>query len=94
MAWLFGRAKLYVGPSTAAMHLAAACGCPVVALFGPTIEDHWHPWRVPYRIVTRPGYEPAADPEARYAVARQRTMEEIQPRQVIAACEDLLSQGG
>ena len=40
MAWLLGRAKLYVGPNTAAMHLAAACRCPVVALFGPSIEDH------------------------------------------------------
>ena len=92
MAWLFSRAKLYVGPSTAAMHLAAACRCPVVALFGPTIEDHWHPWRVPYRIVTRPGYMPPADPEERYALARKRTMEEIQPRQVIAACEELLGE--
>jgi heptosyltransferase-3 len=92
MAWLLGRAKLFVGPSTAAMHLAAACRCPVVALFGPTIEDHWHPWRVPYRIVTRPGYEPAADPEARYNVARKRTMDEIQPREVIAAIDELLSQ--
>jgi len=90
MAWLLGRAKLYVGPSTAAMHLAAACGCPVVALFGPTIEDHWHPWRVPYRIVTQPGDEPPSEPEARYAIARKRTMEEIQPRQVIAAVEELL----
>ena len=90
MAWLFGRAKLYIGPSTAAMHLAAACGCPVVALFGPTIEDHWHPWRVPYRIVTRPGFEAPADAEQRYALARQRTMEEIQPRQVIAAVEELM----
>jgi heptosyltransferase-3 len=92
MAGLLARAKLYVGPSTAAMHLAAACGCPVVALFGPTIEDHWHPWRVPYRIVTRPGYVPPVDPEQRHALARQRTMEEIQPRQVIAACEELLDQ--
>jgi hypothetical protein len=45
---------------------------------------------VPYRIVTRPGYEPPADPEERYALTRERKMEEIQPRQVIAACEELL----
>jgi len=92
MAWLLSRAKLYVGPSTAAMHLAAACGCPVVALFGPTIEDHWHPWRVPYRIVTRPGYVAPADPEKRHALCRERKMEDIQPRQVIAACEELLAE--
>ena len=61
MAWLLYRAKLYVGPNTAAMHLAAACRCPVVALFGPSIEDHWYPWQVPYRIVTSPGYVPVDD---------------------------------
>jgi heptosyltransferase-3 len=90
MAWLLGGAKLYVGPNTAAMHLAAACGCPVVALFGPSIEDHWHPWRVPYRVVTSPGYTPPADSVERYARIKKRTMEEIQPRQVIAACQELL----
>jgi heptosyltransferase-3 len=91
MAWLLGRAKLYVGPNTAAMHLAAACRCPVVALFGPSIEDHWYPWHVPYRIVTSPGYKPPDDVAQRYARVKQRTMEEIQPRQVIAACQDLLA---
>jgi heptosyltransferase-3 len=91
MAWLLGRAKLFVGPNTAAMHLAAACRCPVVALFGPSIEDHWYPWQVPYRIVTSPGYRPPAEVAERYARIKKRTMEEIQPRQVIAACQDLLA---
>ena len=90
MAWLLGRAKLYIGPNTAAMHLAAACRCPVVTLFGPSIEDHWYPWRVPYRIVTSPGYQPIEDIKQRYARVKKRTMEEIQARQVIAACEALL----
>jgi len=90
MAWLLGRAKLYIGPNTAAMHLAAACRCPVVTLFGPSIEDHWYPWRVPYRIVTTPGYQPVEDVRQRYAQVKKRTMAEIQPRQVIAACDELL----
>lgn len=38
------RAKLYVGPDTAATHLAAACGTPTVALFGPTNPVKWGPW--------------------------------------------------
>ncbi|MCE0484526.1 MAG: glycosyltransferase family 9 protein [Methylacidiphilales bacterium] len=92
MAWLFSRAKLYVGPNTAAMHLAAACGCPVVALFGPSIEDYWYPWQVPYRIVTSHGYIPVTDTRERYAQVKKRSMAEIEARDVIAACEELLAE--
>jgi heptosyltransferase III len=92
MAWLFYGAKLYVGPNTAAMHLAAACHCPVVALFGQSIEDYWHPWQAPYRIVTSHGYVPVADPAERYARVKKRTMDEIEARDVVAACGELLSE--
>ena len=92
LAWLLYRAKLYIGPNTAAMHLAAACGCPVVTLFGPSIEDHWYPWQVPYRIVTCPGYVPVADPVERYARVKKRTMNEIEAGDVIKACEELLGE--
>jgi heptosyltransferase-3 len=37
-------ASLYVGPDTATTHLAAACGTPTVALFGPTDPVIWGPW--------------------------------------------------
>jgi heptosyltransferase-3 len=94
MAWLLYRAKLYVGPNTAAMHLAAACRCPVVALFGPSIEDYWHPWQAPYRIVTSPGYVPVADPSERYAQIKKRTMDEIDARDVIAACDAMCRSAG
>lgn len=36
-------AALYVGPDTAMTHLAAACGTPTVALFGPTDPVIWGP---------------------------------------------------
>jgi heptosyltransferase-3 len=92
MAWLLRRARLFVGPNTASMHLAAACGCPVVALFGPSIEDHWHPWRVPYRIVTTPGYAPPEERAERYARIKQRSMGDIRARDVIDACHALLAE--
>lgn len=44
-------AALFVGVDTAAMHLAAACGLPCVALFGPTKEPVWGPWGVPRQVV-------------------------------------------
>jgi heptosyltransferase III len=34
-----------------AMHLAAACNCRVVALFGDADPVIWHPWSSSYRIV-------------------------------------------
>ena len=40
-----------VCPDGGAMHLAAALGKPVVALFGDSPVDRWRPWGVPYRVV-------------------------------------------
>jgi heptosyltransferase-3 len=91
VAGLLYRAKLYIGLSTASMHLAAACQCPIVSIFGPSIEEHWHPWRVPYRIVTTRDYAPVDEPEERYAQIKQRRMEEITAERVVAACEELLA---
>ena len=37
-------ARIYVGPDTSVTHLAAASGCPTVALYGPTDPSRWGPW--------------------------------------------------
>jgi ADP-heptose:LPS heptosyltransferase len=37
------RARLYIGNATSLTHLAAAAGCPTVALFGPTDEEIYAP---------------------------------------------------
>jgi len=44
VAALLSRARVYVGPDTSVTHLAAASGCPTVALFGPTDPRLWGPW--------------------------------------------------
>jgi len=41
---LLAGAKVFIGPDTSVTHLAAACGCPTVALFGPTDPRLWGPW--------------------------------------------------
>lgn len=43
---LLAGAKVFVGPDTSVTHLAAACGCPTVALFGPSDPRLWGPWPV------------------------------------------------
>jgi len=48
---LTAKARLFVGVDSMPMHLAAAMGTPAVALFGPSGEQEWRPWRVAHRIV-------------------------------------------
>ena len=47
-------------PDGGAMHLAAALGKPVVALFGDSPVDRWRPWGAPYRVL-RPESRDLAD---------------------------------
>jgi heptosyltransferase-3 len=91
MADLLYRARLYVGPATGAMHLAAACRCPAVVLFGRTIEDHWRPWRSPYRPVNTVDVSRFADLEEGYQAIKARTMQDIRIEDVIAGCDELLA---
>ena len=44
LAALSQRASLFFGVDSAPMHIAAAVGTPVVALFGPTGAFNWGPW--------------------------------------------------
>lgn len=44
LAYLLRKAVVYVGPDTATTHLAAACGPPVLALYGPSNPVKWGPW--------------------------------------------------
>jgi heptosyltransferase-3 len=46
LAGLLSKARVYVGPDTSVTHLAAASGCPTVALYGPTDPRRWAPWPV------------------------------------------------
>jgi heptosyltransferase-3 len=52
LAAVTARARIFVGVDSAPMHIAAAMGTPSVALFGPSGELEWGPWRVPARVVT------------------------------------------
>lgn len=49
---LLRRAAVFIGPDTATTHLAAACGTPTVAIFGPTDPRLWGP--IPRAGLERP----------------------------------------
>jgi heptosyltransferase-3 len=51
LAALTQAARVFIGVDSAPMHIAAAMGTPVVALFGPSGEIEWGPWQVPHRVV-------------------------------------------
>ena len=48
---LLDGARLYVGNDGGPMHIAAALGTPVVAIFGSSDPKSWYPWRVPHRTL-------------------------------------------
>jgi lipopolysaccharide heptosyltransferase II len=55
---LIERCKLFVGNDSGPMHIAAAVGTPVVAVFGPSNKDAWGPYAPPGKpnpnhVVTR-----------------------------------------
>ena len=58
---LVGGAALYIGPDTSITHLAAACGTPCLAVFGPTNPQRWGPWP---SADAQPAQADAADPLA------------------------------
>lgn len=83
LAGLLYRARLFIGVDTAAMHLAAACQCPTVAIFGPSVEAQWRPWRVPHRIVRRGDATEKMDEET--------MIQRVQVADVALACVELLN---
>lgn len=44
LARLLAEARCYIGPDTSTTHLAAACGTPTLAMFGPSNPVKWGPW--------------------------------------------------
>jgi heptosyltransferase III len=54
LAALVERADLFLGVDSAPMHMAAAVGTPVIAVFGPSNEVHYGPWGANNRVVRRP----------------------------------------
>ncbi len=54
LAYVLGRASLFIGPDTGITHLAAATGVKTVALFGPTNPVKWAPWPYGYQLKINP----------------------------------------
>jgi heptosyltransferase-3 len=86
---LLYRANLMVAVDTGALHLAAACGCPIVGLYIPGMVVNWRPWMTSYRTVSDPLYLPIGRQTPRTNIQHQ-TVSPIRVSDVIKACEELL----
>jgi heptosyltransferase-1 len=80
------RARLFIGGDTGPMHLAAALGVPVVALFGPTDPARNGPFGT-RSLVLR---SPAANTSYSHVFQRDESLLEITVAQVVAAARQLL----
>lgn len=87
LAALYQHAALVVTTDSGPMHLAAAVGTPVVALFGPTDPDRTGPYGPGHRIIRR-GL--SCSPCFRKACKAPRCMTDISVEEVFAAVRDLL----
>jgi ADP-heptose:LPS heptosyltransferase len=86
-----------VGVDTAAMHLAAACQCPTVAIFGPSSVAEWRPWKVAHRLVlahrlVRPDGVAAPESGPDDAPVGGLKTQDAALADVTRACEELLLQ--
>jgi len=73
------------------MHMAAAVETPIVALFGPSKLDRWHPWSSRYEIVSR---KMACQPCSQHGCANSGFSEcvaSIGVDQVVRAVERILN---
>jgi heptosyltransferase-2 len=50
---VYSACDLFFGVDSGPMHMAAAVGVPVVALFGPTDERKWGPWGEGHTVVSK-----------------------------------------
>ena len=89
VAGLLYRAEILVGLDTAVTHLAAACGCPSVVIWGPSFEGHWRPWRAPHRLVLPPGFAEIRRMEGDVSEFQKRKTKDITVAAVLGAVEEL-----
>jgi len=73
---LLGLAVLFVGNDSGPMHIAAALGRAVVAVFGSSDQSVWHPWTdAPYRVVANSGGSIKSIPEREVIAAIDAVLE-------------------
>lgn len=77
LAVLIDNAALFIGVDSVAMHMAAALKTPLVALFGPSKLEHWHPWQAVGETIWAGDYEDIPHPDHIKTDTQQRYLSAI-----------------
>jgi predicted lipopolysaccharide heptosyltransferase III len=92
LAELLRGARLYIGNDSGPMHLAAAVGTPVLAIWGSSDSRRWHPWSVEHAVVQNP-FECNPCPGYRCLVApTPLCIESVTVHQALTAARQLLKE--
>jgi len=93
LAELIRGARLFAGNDSGPMHLAAAVGTPVLALWGSSDSRRWRPWAVTHKVVQNP-FECNPCPGYRCLVASSPLcIESVTVEQAVAAATQLIGVG-
>ncbi len=83
LAALSRRSLFFIGVDTAPMHIAAAVGTPVIALFGPSGEFHWGPWGEGHVVIKKEMDCRPCGKDGCQGSKRSRCLEEITEEEVM-----------
>jgi len=88
---LIAGARIFVGNDSGPVHIAAATGRPVVAIYGPTNPAQWHPWQTPYRALhTGAIFNPQRGDKS-MAESEPKRVSTIEMDEAVNACDELLN---
>lgn len=98
VACIISNLNLFVTNDSGLMHLASACGIPVVGIFGPTNPAWVRPWNEPYKIVRldlecSPCFVYSPKPlQCKYGSDKEfRCLKELEEEKVIDAVKEMLN---
>lgn len=87
---VYAASDLFFGVDSGPMHMAAAAGIPVVALFGPTDERKWGPWGEGHQVLSK---RLACHPCKPHKCAKNDCMLLISVDDVLAPLDAVLARG-
>jgi heptosyltransferase-3 len=87
LAAVSSRALLFVGIDSGPMHVAAAVGTPVVAIFGPSRRFRWGPWGEGHEVIQKKWPCVPCGKKGCDGTGRSRCLDELSVAEVTAVLE-------